>query len=99
MSKGTDQFPTVARFSTRQSSEPGKTDLFIGIVFKNAAHLLKPDTVYEIKDMSLMGGEELFIVEAGPIGNAIAWSRDVNSIVRDHDKRIFCTKDELERDA
>ena len=86
-------FPIVARFSTRRFGDSDKTDIFLGVMFRDHAHLLKPDTVFEIKEIAGV----LTIVEVGPVADPIGWSRDVNSILREQEQRVLCTADEIAR--
>ena len=85
---------TVARFTTRHvDGKPGETDLFLGVMMKACSKVLKPDTVYEIRDV--LG--ELMIVPVGPIANPKVWNYDVSTILDCHTEEMICTKDEVRR--
>ena len=96
---------SVGRFVTRLQGEGD--GLFVGSLFKSGKGLLKPNTVYEIRDV--MG--TLTIVEigqgqgAGPdncISSSMAdgetlfhWGQDIGYILADAGAALFLTADEM----
>ena len=90
---------TVARFVTRRASKPGtspeQTDVFIGVMAKADAHLLKPNTVYQIRE--IMG--ELMIEEVGPSVmdtgvTGFTWGKDMSALMRECGSYMYLTADE-----
>lgn len=85
---------TVARFTTRHvDGKPGETDLFLGVMMKACSKVLKPDTIYEIRDV--LG--ELMIVPVGPVAHPKTWNCDVSTILDGRIGEVISTKDEYRR--
>lgn len=82
---------TVARIATRHvDHQPGQTDLFLGVMMKQASDVLKPDWVYELKEV--LG--ELILVPVGPSAHPHAWNHSVNEVLESHRADVFCTESE-----
>jgi hypothetical protein len=93
MGKGEGIVKSIARFATRHiDGKKGETDLFLGVMFKCSTKALKPDHVYEIREIL----DELVIVDVGPCSDPKAWNYDVNVILECHTHEIFTTKKENE---
>lgn len=84
----------IARFATRHlDGQPGATDLFLGLMLKSACSALKPDWVYEIREV--LG--ELMIVPIGPCADPTAWNHEIGDIVVNYKESVFCTSSEVAR--
>ena len=95
---------TVARFITRLQGDGD--GLFVGTLMKGGVGVLKPNTVYEIRE--ILG--ELAIAEIGRgigagsdncITNSMAdgknpfhWGQDIGSIIECHGSALFLTHEE-----
>lgn len=84
----------IARFGTRVSSgeDKNQTGFFMGICLKEGAHLLKPNSVYEIRDICGV----LTLDYVGESSNSSVWYKDISSILDNHKGAILCTLQEFE---